>query len=100
MPRSTGRSWIRAIRDNTLALGCLRFGLPSAYAKGVDRLPSQLTEPALEAFARSLDAAELARALEAAARLFVDELKRNDVAVAERLEKVLLERATSYSGLP
>jgi hypothetical protein len=86
--------WIRAIRDNTLSLGCLRFGLPSAYAKGVDRLPAELTEPALAAFARSLDAAELARALTAATGLFLAELEENDGDAFERLEKLLLERAT------
>jgi hypothetical protein len=60
----------------------------------------QLAEPALEAFARSLDALELARALEAATRFFMAELERNDVAAAERLAEGLLERATSYSELP
>lgn len=37
--------WITAVRDETLALACLRLGLPAAYAKGSDRLPAEVTRP-------------------------------------------------------
>jgi predicted nucleotidyltransferase len=85
--------WIRSIRDNTLALACLRLGLPAAHSKGVDRLPSEITGPALDAFARSMEADELARAFRAATGVFLVELRQTDVRIAEKLEQVLLERA-------
>jgi hypothetical protein len=56
-------------------------------------LPIELTDPALAAFARSLEVAELARALSAATGLFLAELKKNDSDAFDRLEKLLLERA-------
>ena len=32
--------WISGIRDQTLALACLRLGEPAHYAKGADALPA------------------------------------------------------------
>ena len=85
--------WISAIRDETLALACLRLGLPAAYAKGSDRLPAEVTAPVRDALVRSLDEAELSRALQAATRALIGELRQTDAAVAERLSPALLALA-------
>ena len=85
--------WISAIRDETLALACLRLGLPSAYAKGSDRLPAEVTAPVRDALVRSLDEAELSRALQAATRALIGELRQTGAAVAERLSPALLALA-------
>ncbi|MDX6346639.1 MAG: hypothetical protein QOF84_1429 [Streptomyces sp.] len=81
--------WISALRDHTLALACLRLGLPAAHAKGADRLPPEVTAPLREVLVRSLDTAELSRALRAATRAFLRELRETDAEAAERLEKPL-----------
>ncbi|MEP7178339.1 MAG: nucleotidyltransferase domain-containing protein [Pseudonocardiales bacterium] len=85
--------WISAIRDETLALSCLRLGLPTAYAKGADTLPAELTAPLQEALVRSLDPAELSRALHVATQALITELRETDSEVAERLTPPLLAMA-------
>ncbi|TDC25500.1 hypothetical protein E1265_06950 [Streptomyces sp. 8K308] len=77
--------WISGVRDQVLALACLRLGLPTAYAKGADQLPAGITGPLAEALVRELGAAELRRALAAATRALLDELRAADAALAERL---------------
>src|SRR5437899_633530 len=46
--------WISVVRDQSLALACLRLGEPTAYARGFDRLPSETTAPYERALVRSL----------------------------------------------
>jgi hypothetical protein len=83
--------WISAIRDHTLTLACLRLGLPAAYAKGADRLPAEITADLAASLVRSLDGAELNRALRAATIALSRELGRSDPDVAARLEDPLME---------
>ncbi|MER5183511.1 nucleotidyltransferase domain-containing protein [Streptomyces sp. NPDC002896] len=87
--------WISGIRDQVLALACLRLGLPTAYAKGADRLPSDVTRPLREALVRSLDAEDLTRALQAATRSLLSELRAgpSDGGTATSLEQALRELA-------
>jgi Nucleotidyltransferase domain len=85
--------WISAIRDETLALASLRLGLPAAYAKGSDQLPAEVTGPVRDALVRSLDVDELVRALHAATRALVGELRETDAALAQRLTDPLLAMA-------
>jgi len=47
---------ISELRDHTLALMCLRLGESTAYAKGVDRLPTSVTNPVADTLVRSLTA--------------------------------------------
>jgi predicted nucleotidyltransferase len=91
-----GKPWqaewlISALRDHVLALGCLRLGLITRFGKGADRLPAELTEPVEAALVRSLDEAELRRALAAATASFRRELQRHDAELAERLSPLLAE---------
>jgi hypothetical protein len=77
--------WISGIRDQTLALACLRLGEAAVYARGADRLPASVTRPLADALVRSLDAAELRRALAAATASFIAELEAWDPALCARL---------------
>ena len=83
--------WVAAVRDQTLALACLRLGLPTAYARGVDRLPPEVTAPLESSFASGIEEVELRRGLRAVTRCLVNEIRRHDSGLAERLESPLLE---------
>lgn len=85
--------WISGVRDHALALACLRLGEPTAYARGIDRLPRDVLEPYENALVRSLDPDELRRALAAAKELFVAEVGQVEPELAERLRAPLAVRA-------
>jgi hypothetical protein len=82
---------ISGVRDNVLALACLRLGYPTRYAKGAHLLPRELTEPLEAALVRSLDAEELRRALAAAVAGFADELKVTDPELSARIAPMFSE---------
>jgi hypothetical protein len=93
-----GRLWqgeymVSALRDQSLALACVRHGEPPAYARGVDRLPPELLAPYEEALVRSLDPAELWRALAVATELFLAEVAEVEPKLAERFREPLREAA-------
>ena len=83
--------WISGVRDHTLALACLRLGEEAVHARGVDRLPSAITDALRDALVRSLDAPELRRALAAVTTAFLGEVELYDAALAARLGPLLLE---------
>ncbi len=83
--------WVASVRDQTLALACLRLGLPTAYARGVDGLPPEVTSPLQSSFVANVHEDELRRALRAVTRCLLDEIECHDAALAERLEAPLLE---------
>jgi hypothetical protein len=82
---------IDAVRDNAFALACLRLGYPTRFARAADDLPSELTTPAEGTLIRSLDEAELRRALSAVIDVFARELERNDGDLAAKLKPMLNE---------
>ena len=55
--------WISSLRDEALALACMKRGLIAAYARGDDELPEDVRGVFVGALVRSLDRAELTRAL-------------------------------------
>jgi hypothetical protein len=55
--------WISWLRDQALAIACLRLGLPALYGRGFDDLPTEVLESFRGALVRSLDREELVRAL-------------------------------------
>jgi predicted nucleotidyltransferase len=55
--------WIDQVRDVAMSLACARRGLPARYSRGNDRLPADALRLFIEARPRSLDPAELLRAL-------------------------------------
>jgi len=58
--------WISGVRDQALALACLRHGLEARNARGFDQLPAPVTAALGDALVRSIDRAELLRALASA----------------------------------
>jgi predicted nucleotidyltransferase len=55
--------WISGARDYTLSLACLQRDLSPHYGRGFDQLPPEIQARAKDALVRSLDRAELLRAL-------------------------------------
>jgi hypothetical protein len=83
--------WISGIRDQTLALACLRFGESTDYAQGADALPSGATGELADALVRSLAPEELRRALRVAATQLLAELYATDPGQAQHLEPPIRE---------
>ena len=83
--------WISGIRDNVLALACLRLGEDAVFARGVDRLPAEVSNPLADTLVRSLDEGELRRALAAATTCFIRELEAWDPELCARLTPPLQE---------
>ena len=81
--------WIASARDQTLALACLRHGESPAYARGVDRLSTDVTAPLATTLVASLEPAELRRALREARRCLLDEVAHTDTTLARHLEAAL-----------
>jgi predicted nucleotidyltransferase len=91
-----GKPWqaewlISGLREQVLALACLRLGHPVRFAKGADLLPAEIIGPLEATLIGSLDEAELRRALGAALAALAGELERSDPALAARLEPMLKE---------
>jgi hypothetical protein len=84
-----GQPWhaefcVGLVRDEALALACLRRSLPTHYGKGIDRLPAELRSRAEGTLVRSLEAAELRRALGAAVGLLLEDEAAGDFPGAVR----------------
>jgi hypothetical protein len=90
---------ISGMRDQVLALACLRNGLPAAEGRGMDRLPADVTTPLQDALVRSLDTEGLLRAFRAATSGLICEIRNIDEELAARLERPLRE-LTEISVMP
>jgi predicted nucleotidyltransferase len=93
-----GRLWqaeymVSGMRDNVLALACLRHGVPVVQARGIDSLPPEAKEALAAALVRSLDTAELRRAFGVATEAFIAEIERANAGLAGRLAGPLRELA-------
>lgn len=55
--------WISALRDYALSLACVSRGLQASYGRGFDDLPAEVLDTFNDALVRSLERAELLRAL-------------------------------------
>jgi predicted nucleotidyltransferase len=82
---------ISGVRDNVIALACLRLGYPTRYAKGAELLPDELTGPLEATLVRSLDEPELRRALAATVDALAAELEQTDAALAAKVNPMLAE---------
>ena len=85
-----GRRWqavhmLDGLREQVVALACLRFGLPHHQGRGVDDLPFEETELLADALVVSLEPADLRRAFTSAARLLLKEASHVDAGLASRL---------------
>lgn len=91
-----GKLWqaeyiISGVRDNALALACIRHGLPAIHDRGMDLLPSAVTEQFEGSLVRQLDIAELWRAFRVVIHGLLGETRCVDGELAGRLEGVLAD---------
>jgi hypothetical protein len=91
-----GRVWqaeymISGMRDQVLALACLRHGLPSYQGRGMDQLPPDITGNLSGALVRSLDPQELSRAFRIVIDALLAEIACADDGLATRLAGPLQE---------
>jgi len=94
-----GRLWgaeymLSQLRDQVLALACLRHGLPVTEARGVDRLPAEVRQPFEETLVGTLDRDRLQRALTGVVDRLLVEARLAEPAVADRIEPALHEVGT------
>lgn len=89
--------WISAVRDHALALACLRHGLEHELGRGFDALPADIRARAARALVRSLERAELLRALHDAVDALVGEAEGTHEQAAE-LEAQLRELVSPSRG--
>ncbi len=91
-----GRVWqaeymISGVRDQVLALACLRHGVPAVQGRGMDSLPPEITAGLTGALVCSLDVAELRRAFGVISEALLAEIERVDAGLANRLAGPLKE---------
>jgi predicted nucleotidyltransferase len=91
-----GRVWqaeymISGMRDQVLALACLRHDVPAVQGRGVDQLPAEVTGLVAAGLVRSLEVTELVRAFAATVAGFVAEAGLHDADLAGRLGEPLRE---------
>jgi predicted nucleotidyltransferase len=94
-----GRVWqaeymISAVRDQVLALACLRHGVPAVQGRGMDLLPPPITAALAGALVRSPETAELRRAFSVVSGALLAEIERVDAGLAKRLAGPLRELAS------
>ena len=89
---------VSGVRDQALALACLRHGLPAAYARGADRLPPEAVAGLDAGLVRALDSAELRRAFRAVCAALVAEIGRGGGEQSARLADVVASLAEPPVG--
>jgi hypothetical protein len=94
-----GKDWqaeymISGLRDQLLALMCLRYGVPTAQGRGFHLLPEAITKPVEDTLVRSLDTAELTRAFRAEIDVLLPEIAAADPELAGKLADPLRALAT------
>jgi hypothetical protein len=80
---------LSGMRNNVLALACVRFGLPSHQGRGVDELPGDVRDTTSRCFPRSLETSELKRAFRATLDALHDEICHVDADLGAGLEDPL-----------
>jgi hypothetical protein len=95
-----GRVWqaehmVSGMRDQVLALACLRHDAPATQGRGMDDLPTEATAPITAAIVRSLDVAELSRAFTAACEALLLEVQQVDVDLAGQIAGTMRELAAT-----
>lgn len=84
---------ISGIRDNALALACLRYNLPTAHGRGIDLLPVGVAAQFEECLVRQLSAAELSRSFKAVVYRLLHEMRSTDTQLEARLKSALTQLA-------
>jgi hypothetical protein len=79
---------ISGIRDNALALACIRHRLPAVHGRGIDQLPNGVAAQLEGSLVRQLDGAELSRAFHVAMDGLLNEIRQVDEKLAKQLQGV------------
>jgi hypothetical protein len=92
--------WLSGVRDYALHLACLRRDLPARNGRGFDDLPAETLAAFAGALARSLDPAELLRALDVAMRgLLREAAQAPEIAdMAAQIEPQLRELTSAWAS--
>jgi hypothetical protein len=77
---------ISGVRDNALALACIRHGLSAAHGRGMDLLPTAVAAQFEDSLVRQIDTAEISRAFNAVILGLLHEIRIADADLAGRLE--------------
>ena len=90
-----GRLWqaeymLSAMRDRVLALACVRHGLNSRDARGVDDLPDEFKSSLISTLVWRMEADRVKRAFSVVITALLDETRHVDPALAERLSPTLI----------
>jgi hypothetical protein len=98
-----GKLWqaeymVSGIRDQVLALACLRHGLPAVQGRGMDRLPAEVTAPLEGALVRALEKDDLRRAFGVAVEGLLEEIHHSDPDLAARTDGPIRGLAGLQSG--
>lgn len=80
---------ISGIRDNALALACIRHGLPAVHGRGMSLLPNAVAAQFEGSLVRKLDIAELSRAFRVVVHALFSEIRCVDEELARRLQEPL-----------
>ena len=80
---------ISGVRDNALALACVRHGFSAVHGRGMDQLPGNVAAPFESSLVRNLNAAELSRAFREVVDGLLGEIRSIDRYLAERLQATL-----------
>ena len=90
-----GKLWqaaymINNLRDNVLALACLRHDLPAVQGRGFDLLPKEVLAHFDHSLIQHLDVAEISRVFASLMPEFLLEIEKADAALAVKLRNALL----------
>jgi hypothetical protein len=93
-----GKLWqaermVAHVREQALALACLRRGLPASQGVGVDQLPQSLLAEYADTIVGAIDSAELDRAFRAAVTRLLAEVDAVDPELHERVAATLMSLA-------
>jgi hypothetical protein len=94
--------WLSGVRDYALHLACLRYELPARNGRGFDDLPAEVLTAFAGALTRSLDPAELLRALEVAVTGLLREATHvpEIAGIAAQIEPQLRELTRAWASEP
>lgn len=99
-----GRLWqaeymVTGVRNQALALACIRHGLPAVHGRGLDELPCEVTGKFDRALVARIDVEEMTRAFEVAIDGFIKEVRHADTALANRLQDTMTQLKESADGI-
>lgn len=80
---------ISAVSDHSLALACIRLGLPSAHGRGMDSLPESITQPLAASMVGRLESEGLWSAFDVVLKSLTGEINHAEPEVGRRVSAEL-----------